>query len=81
MSRATIQSEMNEGDFDISGSTPVRLINVGTPRTPTFLLSYGTTMPSAGSAGYVKGGLFIATTGGTVYRNAGSGSSSGFTGV
>lgn len=61
MSQANIKTEMEKGEpFPLPSATVVNLINIADStygKVP--LLSYGITIPTAGTAKYSPGGIFI----------------------
>jgi hypothetical protein len=82
MSKFNIQNELEDGEFDVSSATVVRIINAGSNASPAYILSYGTTVPTDGDAGYATGGLFLDTDGASsdvsLYKNGGSATSCNF---
>jgi hypothetical protein len=66
-------SDIRDAVFPASGSART-IINSGSGK----LKAFGTAIPPDGIAGYARGGIFIDTTNGRVYENAGSNTSANF---
>lgn len=85
MTLGNIEHQLENGTFKTASATPTRLINIGTPSVPLYLIGIGTSVPADGTAGYNPGALFFHTDGtgvtGVLHGNLGSGTSSVFTGI